>query len=648
MPWWRLKELEQDLDRELRSDLDLEISEQQEKGLSPEHALSAARRALGNSAQIQDVREAWGWTSVERLLQDVRFAIRLLRKQWGFTLAALLTLALGIGVNAAMFSVILAVLIEPLPYPHAGRLMFLAASTATGGPISFSYPDVLDWQRQTRAFESLAAYQSFGFTITGAGETQRFPGRAVSASFFSTLGVTPAIGRDFLPQDGRPGSQPVVIITDRLWRRFFGADRGIGNRNLTLNGTSFSVIGVLPPEFQLYQAAEIFAPIGLGLRSSARGERKGIYALGRLRPDATLQQARLEADLIARQLAGQFPETNRGVGATAEPLAENFVGKTRPVLLVPFGAVVFVLLIACANIANLLLARLASRQKEIALRMALGAGRFRLMRQMLTENLRLAIAGGALGFVAGKWSLQAIDALLPAAITRLKVPAFNGWVLGFTLLVSIVTGFLFGLAPARYTLGQARLVIGGRRSHLNLLIAVEVALSLALLIGSGLMIRILLSLRGVDPGFHARNALHTQIVLPQPQSAAERQIEFFEQAIGRTRSLPGVNRVSAVMCLPLSGSCWSNPAEVEGRQAPSTQTQSEVNFNSAAPAYFRAMGIPFLEGRDFAALDRKDSALVAIVSQSFVRRYLDGAGALGRRVRERSLPTGRLGPQSSP
>jgi len=303
---------------------------------------------------------------VERLLQDVRFAIRLLRKQWGFTLAALLTLALGIGVNAAMFSVILAVLIEPLPYPHAGRLMFLAASTATGGPISFSYPDVLDWQRQTRAFESLAAYQSFGFTITGAGETQRFPGRAVSASFFSTLGVTPAIGRDFLPQDGRPGSQPVVIITDRLWRRFFGADRGIGNRNLTLNGTSFSVIGVLPPEFQLYQAAEIFAPIGLGLRSSARGERKGIYALGRLRPDATLQQARLEADLIARQLAGQFPETNRGVGATAEPLAENFVGKTRPVLLVPFGAVVFVLLIACANIANLLLARSASRQKEIA------------------------------------------------------------------------------------------------------------------------------------------------------------------------------------------------------------------------------------------------------------------------------------------
>jgi len=272
--------------------------------------------------------------------------------------------------------------------------------------------------------------------------------------------------------------------------------------------------------------------------------------------------------------------------------------------------------------------------------MALGAGRFRLMRQMLTENLRLAIAGGALGFVAGKWSLQAIDALLPAAITRLKVPAFNGWVLGFTLLVSIVTGFLFGLAPSRYTLGQARLVGGGRRSHFNLLIAVEVALSLALLIGSGLMIRILLSLRGVDPGFHARNALHTQIVLPQPQSAAERQIEFFEQAIGRTRSLPGVNRVSAVMCLPLSGSCWSNPAEVEGRQAQSTQTPIRGEFQFCGARLFPRDGYP-IPRRPRLRSPRSKRLGARGDRQSILRAPLSGWRRRPRQASSRALPSDR-------
>ncbi len=313
---WRRNEREHELERELRSDLDLEAAEQQENGLTPEEARRAARRAFGNSTLVkEDVREMWGWTSVERFLQDTRYATRVLRKHWAFTVAALVTIALGIGANSAMFSVVYAVLIEPLPYPQADRLMFLAARNPAGAALSFSYPDVLDWQQQTRAFENLAAYQSFGFTVTGSRETQRFPGRTVSATFFATLGIAPALGRDFLPQDDRPGAQPVVVVTDGLWRRFFNADRDILNRNVMLNGRSFAVIGVLPPDFQLYQTGEIFAPIGLGLRPSVRGERKGIYALGRLGPDVTPRQAKTEADMIARRLAMPLNIRRRTVGS---------------------------------------------------------------------------------------------------------------------------------------------------------------------------------------------------------------------------------------------------------------------------------------------------------------------------------------------
>jgi putative ABC transport system permease protein len=528
--------------------------------------------------------------------------------------------------------------------------MFLAARSTAGAAISFSYPDALDWQNQTRAFEIVAAYQSFGFTVTGSRETQRFPGRTVSNSFFSTLGIAPAVGRDFLPQDDRPGSQPVVIITDRIWHRFFSGDRDIVNRNITLNGISFAVIGVLPANFQLYRTAEIFAPIGLGLRSSARGERRGIYAIGRLRSDAPLKQAKVEANMIAQRLAAQYPDTNGGIGAVVEPLSENFVSKAKPIVIMLFGAVTFVLLIACANVGNLLLASSASRQKEIALRIALGAGRLRLLRQILTENVLLAVTGGGLGVGIAKSSLNAVTSLLPTEITRLRQPAVNGWVLLYTLLASVIAGVLFGLVPARHATETSlrnvhtRLKDGGRasdggatrRSLLNVLVAVEVALSLALLIGAGLMIRTLFSLHGVDPGFHASNVLHTQIILSPSQYNSDRQVDFFKEAIDRTRSVPGLTAVSAVMCLPLSGSCWSNPVEVESRPAQFTQELSEVNFNTAAPGYFQTIGIPLLQGHDFEPHNVKGSLMVAIVSKSFVRRYLGGEDAIGKRIRERS------------
>jgi len=388
------------------------------------------------------------------------------------------------------------------------------------------------------------------------------------------------------------------------------------------------------------------------LRPSARGERKGIYAIGRLRRDATLQQARTEANIVAERLAKQFPEMNGDVGELVEPLDENFVGKTKPVLVVLFGAVTFVLLIACANVGNLLLARSLSRQKEIAVRLALGASRLRLLRQIVTENLLVAVAGGGLGFGIAMWSLKAVNTLLPTEIMRVKPPSVNGWVLGFTLLASVITAILFGLAPAQQAIGKAstgkvhiRLkdaywgtdAGAQRRSLLNALVASEVALSLALLIGASLMIRTLLSLHGVDPGFHGVNVLHTQMVLAPSQYTPDRQVSYFEQAIERVRSLPGVIAVSAVMCLPLSGGCWSNPAEVEGRSELLIQKQSEVNFNAVAPDYFRTLGIPLLDGRDFEQRDSKDALPVAIVNHSFVRRFFAGEDPIGKRIRERSL-----------
>jgi putative ABC transport system permease protein len=651
MRWslWQWKRREIDLDEEIAHDLALGTEERIQSGMSREEAERSSRQDFGNPAMVkEDIREMWGWASIERLLQDARYGMRVLRKHWAFAVAALFTLALGIGANTAMFSVVYAVLIEPLPYPKSDHLMFLSARDATGAAISLSYPDFIDWQQQTRAFDGLAAYQAFGFTVT-ARETQRFPGRTVSADFFSTLGVPPALGRDFRPEDDRPGSQPVVIITDQVWRRLFNADHDVINRTITLNSASFTVVGILPPNFRLHQPAEIFAPIGLGLRPSTRGQRKGIYAIGRLRRDATLKQAQLEAEVIAQRLARQYPDSNGGIGAAVEPLSKTFVGKTKPILIVLFGAVTFVLLIACANVGNLLLARFASRQKEIAVRVALGASGFRLLRQMLTENLLLALMGGALGLVIANWSMHAVNTLLPNEITRLKVPSVNGWVLAFTLLASVITGLLLGLVPARQAIGRASfgnlyagLKNSGRgsgaaaqRRLLSVLVASEVALSFALLIGAGLMIRTLFSLSGVDPGFHAQNVLHTQIVLPSSQYAPDRQVEFFSGTIDRMRSIPGVAAVSAVMCLPLTGSCWSNPVEVEGQPALVSQQQSEVNFNAVAAEYFPTVGIPLLQGRDFDRHDRKDSLPVAIVNQAFVRRYLGGVEPIGRRVRER-------------
>jgi predicted permease len=586
---------------------------------------------------------------VDELRQDLWYAARTLQKSPGFAAVAIVSLALGVGANAGIFSVVKTVLIERLPYPRGERLAVLSAKDHVGGSMSLSYPDVLDWKNQTQVFESVAAYQDYGMTLTGRDhDAERFSGRTVSANFFSTLGVVPSLGRDFALEDDRPGAAPVAIVSHGVWARSFRADPQLIGRSVTFNGRSFTVVGVLPATFQFYVSGEIFAPLGLGLRPSARGERRGIYAIGRLRPEKTFTQAQVEADTIARRLGQYYPNTNAGVGAAVVPLTTIVIGNTGRVVLILFAAVTLVLLIACVNVANLLLARAVARHNEMALRRSLGAQPSRLIRQLLTESLLLAVLGGALGLVLTGWTIRAVNALLPEEIRRLKNVGFDGWVLAFTLLLCLVSSLVFGLAPAwQMVRGRmagdvsTRLIQGRRgattgvahRSLRNVLVTSEVAVSVVLLVAAGLMIRTVVALEHVDSGFREANVLHAQIVLPPAQYGETHQVTFFSALLERTRALPGVTDAALVMCAPLSGGCWANPVEIEGR-TPAGPGEPEVNFNAITPGYFGTLGIPLRQGRDFDPHDTRDSLAVAIVNQSYARRYFAGQDPIGKRIRE--------------
>jgi putative ABC transport system permease protein len=583
--------------------------------------------------------------------RDVQYAARALRKSRGFWAVAVLSLAIGVGANAAIFSVVKAVVLEPLPYDHADQLAVLSATDRVGGSMALSYPDLLDWKNRTQVFANLAGYQDLGFTLTSQDRSaERFPGRTVSADFFRTLGIVPSMGRDFVSADDRAGATPVAIISHRVWQGSFDADPRIVGQSVMLNARSFTVIGVLPATFEFYASGEIFAPLGLGLRASARGQRRGIYALGRLRPGMTVSQAQIEAHTIASGLAREYPSTNGDVGALVVPLATKVAGNTGRIVLTLFAAVTFVLLIACANVANLLMARGAARHTEIAVRRALGASNVRLVRQLLTESLFLAVLGGALGAGLAGWTIRGMNVLLPDDIRRLKHVEFDGWVLGFTVLLCVISSLLFGLAPAwqivwRRPPGDVsdRLNEGARgatsdmprRSLRHLLVMSEVSSSVVLLTAAGLMIRTLIALDGVDPGFRGANVLHAQIVLPPAQYRDDQQVAFFSRLLNRTIALPGVNAAALVMCAPLSGPCWASPLDIEG-QLPLSAGGPEINFNAITTGYFRTLLVPLLQGRDFDQADRRDVPAVAIVNRSFVRRYFLDQDPIGKRIREQS------------
>jgi putative ABC transport system permease protein len=551
---------------------------------------------------------------MDTLWQDLRYGLRMLRTRPGFTLVAALTLALGIGANTAIFSVVNAVVLRPLPYPDPERLVMLWGTNARDGNQQqpASYAEFNDWKNQARSFSALAgASPAWTFTLTGGGEPEQIQGLYVSANLFPMLGVTPARGRAFLPEEDRTGGPPVVIVSQGLWQRRFGGDPNVIGKTLTLGGNSLTIVGIMPSGFQFLEPeAEVWVPLAQNQFANNARVVRLLSVIGRLKDDVKPEQASAELATIARQLETQYPNTNTGVGLRLVALHEQVTGKVRPALLLLFGAVGLVLLIACANVANLMLVRSAARRKEIAVRAALGAGRLRLIRQLLTESIALSVLGGAGGVLLAAWGVDLLLAMSPIQLPRYHKIGIDAAVLGFTLAATVVTGIVFGLAPAWQAAqldlhaalkegGRGAMADAGQRRLSNLLVIAETAMALVLLISAGLLLRSFVRLLEVDPGFATENVLTMQVGLPNATySQPGQRIAFYQQLEERLKALPEVQAVGLVTRLPLLAALNNVTSflTIEGRPVPAGQ-RPEIDFRRASTGYFQAMGIPLLSGR---------------------------------------------------
>jgi putative ABC transport system permease protein len=579
---------------------------------------------------------------IANLWQDLRFGVRMLLKHPGFTLIAVLTLALGIGANTSIFSIVNAVLLRPFPYQAPERLV-IVQERESGGGFSPSYPNFVDWRAQNTAFASIAAVrQNESFNLTGAGEPERLQGQLVSAEFFSMLGIKPLVGRDFLPEEDRAGATPAVILSYGFWQRRFGNDPGIIGQQLTLNDQSYTVVGITPPDFQYGLEADVTVPFGLQTqRFSRRGADPGTDVVARLKPHVSQQQGEADLNMVAARLEQQYPATNKGRRVLLTPLHESFVGDVRRPLLILLGAVGLVLLIACANVANLLLVRASARQKEMAVRVALGASRATLVRQLLTESVLLAASGAALGILLAFWGTSFIAAQLPNGIPRLQEANVDARVSVFTLAVSLLTGLLFGLAPALQAsrpnltegLKEGERGSSGRRQRLrSVLVVGEVALTLTLLVGAGLLIQSFRRVLEVNPGFKPQNLLTMQVSVNKPNGEQNGQqvANFFEQLQQNVRNLPGVKSVAVSNGIPF-GSTNFPPFLIEGR--PVTDGKPSGLRYHVSPTYFQTMGIELLKGRLFTAGDTPNTPMVVIIDEALAQRYFPNEEPLGQRLK---------------
>jgi putative ABC transport system permease protein len=585
---------------------------------------------------------------METLLKDLRYGARMLMKRPGFTLVAIITLALGIGANTAIFSLINAVLIRPLPFRDSERLVWTFGNIRNGSNrASVSPLDYLDYRNQNQTFEEFAAMLSFpaSANLTGAGEPQRLTASAVTGNFFQALGVQPAIGRAFMLENEKPGNDQVAILSYALWQSRFGGDAGIVNQKITLDDKSFQVIGVMPRDFEFPARTEIWLPLNFD-GSPGMKQRKAHFLrpIGRLKAGVSLAQAQADTDTVARRLEATYPDTNTGWNLRLVSLREQIVGNIRPTLYILLGAVGLVLLIACANVANLSMANASARTKEIALRTALGAKRFRIARQMITESVMLALIGGVLGTLLAFWGVQALVALSGPNIPTTANVRIDLTVLAFTLVTSVVTGLLFGIAPALRTANlnlSETLKEGGRGSSesvrrnrtRSLLVILESAVAVMLLVGAGLLIRSLIRLQNTNPGFESSNVLTMRIDLPRKKyDKPENLSSLWEQFQSRVSALPGVESVGLVSELPLSGQPNDMPYTVEGR-APGAPNQAfDDDFRRVNQDYFRALRIPFLRGRNFTPQEVRDGAKVLIVSEALVSQVFPNEEPLGKRL----------------
>ena len=584
------------------------------------------------------------------LFQDLRYGCRALAKNPGFAVIAILTLALGIGSNTALFSVVNGVLLNPLPYPHPEQLVTLHESKPNFETGAIPYLNFVDWQNQNHTFSSIAISRGYNFTLTGMGEAERLQGDWVSASFFQTLGVRPIIGRDFTSQDDQFGAGPVALINAALWRRKFGSAVDVLGKTIMLDGRGYTIIGVMPESFNLYlgsfRSGDVYAPIREWSNPALRNRRAalGLHGIGRMKPGVTIEQAKADLQAIARNLAAAYPDANGGTTANTLPLSQDIVGRIQPYLLGLLAAVGFVLLIACVNVANLLLARSSGRRREFAIRAALGASQGRVIRQLLTESVLLAVAGGALGLLLATWGTRAALAKLPTALPRAAEIGIDARVLIFTAAISLLGGILFGLAPAlktsrpdlHETLKEGGRGASGTRHRVHgVFVVVEMAMAVVLLIGAGLMIRSLARIWAVNPGFDPHNVFTFAVSLPPAMNAAApaAQRAAFRAFDDRIQSTPGVQAVSLSWgALPMYDEddqhFW-----LDGQPRP--QSESDMNWTIdyiVEPEYFKAMGIPLERGRLFSAQDDEHSPFVIVIDDVLAAKYFPNQNPVGKRL----------------
>ncbi len=647
LPLWRRKQKVQ-LDEEINAHLDAAIRERIARGEPPAQAEAAARREFGNVALIKEVtRDQWGWTWLEHLAQDLRYGLRQLRRNPGFTLTAVLTLALGIGANTAIFTLVNSVLLRPLPYRESDRLVAvfqhekrLGERRNAASPFSFH-----QWQHN-RVFETMAAATPWSPVLTGHDRPDVIDGLKVSATLFPLLRADAALGRTFHPEEGEPGSHRVVVLGHDLWQRRFGGDASLVGRAVQLDGEPYTVVGVMPHGFRFppFWAVEagFWTPLTFTPEERNRNARF-LRVFARLRPGVTVERAQSELDAIARRIEQENPRDYTAVGVTVEPLQEPVVHGARPVLLVLLGAVGFVLLIGCANIANLLLARASVRRQEFAVRLAIGASGARLVRQLLTESLLLAALSGLAGVLLGLWLLGALRGLLAESLPRIAGVEFDLRVLAFASGASLLAAAATGLVPAL----QARCGVladalksgarqaGGPRNRLRgALVTAEVALAVILLTGAGLMLQSVWRLMNLDPGFRRDRLLTATVAFPGPRyETVEQQRRFLEQLQQRIQALPGVDTAALVNHLPIGGDMWRFRFLVEGQSLTDRDETPLAAYRAATPGLFRALGIRLLRGRDFTAADTTNSEPVIVINETLARRYFPGTDPVGKRIR---------------
>ncbi len=649
----RRKQLESELEEEMRFHLDMKVQENIEAGLSPEDARHVALRTFGNiTLAKEESRMMWGFRSWEILWQDLRFGARMLLKKPGFTLAAVITLALGIGANTAIFSIVNSVLLRPLPYedPDQIVIVWMDNRKLKIDQDIHSYANYADYRAQNQVFSEMTAISQRSFNLTGEGEPERVMGAAATSSFFSVMRVTPVVGRAFTADEDQSGRGQVAILSYGLWQRRFGSDPQIVGKPISLNGVSRTVIGVMPAGFSFPgKETHVWIPLAPDPQLISNRSSFWLTVVGRLKPGVTVEQARTEMSTIAKRLESQYPDINASYGVNLVPLHEQVVGTIRPALLLLLGAVGLVLLIACANVANLLLVRAAAREREIAIRAAHGASRIRIIRQLFTESMLLAILGGGLGVFVALWGLGVLKSFSPSDIPRLEQIAIDKRVLVFTLAVSCLTALVFGLVPALQASKPNMNEIlkeGGRSGSAgvraararHLLVISEIAMALVLLIGAGLLIKSFSRLQEFNWGFNQDHLLTARLQLPRSKYADEKQVRnFYEQLLQRLNNMPGVQSAGAVSSIFLSKTPNSTNFSIEGQPNKTGAESIEVPYDSISPNYFEVMGTPIVKGRPFNDRDVEGSPLVAIINETFAREFLRGEDPLGKRFKYDSL-----------